>query len=250
VLAGAGPASAAEWRPLFDGRSLAGWTAKITGHALGEDPLRTFSAKDGAIRVSYGRYRGRFGGRFGHLAYRVPFTAYRLRLDYRFVGTWLPDVEGWQHANSGIMVHGQRPETMTRDQKFPVSLEFQLNGADGPKPRPTGNLCTPGTNVVIAGRLETEHCILSSGPTVPNGRWVRADIEVRPDGTVTHRIEGTPVLTYSGAQLDPTDADARPLIDRAGGVLTLSGGYVYLQSEGHPIEFRAIELMALPSSDD
>ncbi len=108
------------WQPLFDGRTLSGWTPKITGYALGEDPRRTFRVKDGAIQVSYENYDG-FKGQFGHLAYRTPFSAYRVRLEYRHIGRWLPDVEGWQQSNSGIMLHGQPPETMTRDQKFPVS---------------------------------------------------------------------------------------------------------------------------------
>ncbi|WP_206185931.1 DUF1080 domain-containing protein [Sphingosinicella sp. BN140058] len=247
ALAAAAPAAdrpAGGWRPLFDGKSLDGWTPKITGQALGADPLGTFIVDRGTIRVSYAHY-GKFAGRFGHLAYRLPQSAYRLRFEYRFDGTYLPDVEAWQHSNSGIMFHGQAPETITRDQQFPVSLEFQLNGADGREPRPTGNLCTPGTNVVIGGKLETEHCIRSRARTFPNGRWIKAELEVTPDGRITHRIEGVPVLTYSAAQLDPADAEARPLIDRAGGTLAISGGYLYLQSEGHPVAFRKIELLPL-----
>jgi hypothetical protein len=232
------------WRPLFDGRTLRGWTPKITGHELGEDPLRTFALKNGAIRVSYDRY-DRFGGRFGHLAYRMPFKAYRVRFEYRFSGRWLPDVENWQQSNSGIMLHGQAPETMARDQKFPVSIEVQLLGAERAEPSPTGNLCTPGTHVVMNGKLETTHCINSSSPIIPNGRWVKAEIEVDRAGNFTHFIEEQPVIRYSGAQYDPGDADAQPLIARAGGALQLGGGYIYLQSEGHPVEFRNIELKRL-----
>jgi hypothetical protein len=232
------------WRPLFDGRTLEGWTPKITGHALGEDPLHTFSVRDGAIRVSYDRYT-RFAGQFGHLAYRMPFSAYRIRLEYRFHGHWLPDVQDWQQSNSGIMLHAQAPETMALDQQFPVSMEVQLLGADRAAPSPSGNLCTPGTNVVMAGKLETQHCINSSSPVIPNGRWVKAEVEVDRAGNVTHFIEGRPVMRYSAPQYDPTDADAKPLIARAGGRLELSGGYIYLQSEGHPVEFRKIEIKPL-----
>jgi hypothetical protein len=232
------------WRPLFDGRTLAGWTPKITGHALGEDPYRTFSVKDGAIRVSYQRY-DRFGGRFGHLAYRTPFSAYRLRFEYRFSGGWLPDVQTWQQSNSGIMLHGQPPETMGRDQQFPVSIEVQLLGAERAEPSPTGNLCTPGTLVVISGAIEPAHCVNSSGPIIPNGRWVKAEVEVDRAGTITHFVEGQPVLRYGSPQYDPADPDAKPLIERAGGRLALNGGYIYLQSEGHPVEFRRIELKPL-----
>jgi hypothetical protein len=233
-----------QWRPLFDGRTLRGWTPKITGLPLGEDPRRTFSVQDGAIRVSYDQYE-RFGGAFGHLAYRRPYSAFRIRFEYRFHGQSLPDVERWQHSNSGLMFHGQAPETMTRDQKFPVSLELQLLGAERPDPSPTGNLCTPGTHVVMNGRLETEHCIFSTSPVLPNDRWTRVEVEVTREGGVTHFIDGQPVLRYSAPQFDPSDPDAKPLIQRVGGRLGIGGGYLYLQSEGHPVEFRNIELLEL-----
>jgi hypothetical protein len=240
-------ASAAEepgWQSLFDGRTLDGWTPKLTGHALGEDPFRTFRVENGAIRVSYENY-DRFGRRFGHLAYRTPFTAYRLRFQYRFSGTWLPDVEAWQQSNSGAMLHGQPPETMTLDQEFPVSIEVQLLGTPRAERAPTANLCTPGTHVVMNGKLETTHCINSAGPVLPNERWVTAEIEVDRAGQFTHFIEGKPVMTYSGAQYDPTDPDAKPLLARDGGRLPVTGGYIYLQSEGHPVEFRNIEIRRL-----
>lgn len=232
------------WQPLFDGRTLTGWTPKITGYAPGEDPLQTFSVRDGAIRVSYDRYDA-FAGRFGHLAYRTPYSAYRLRLEYRFSGGWLPDVQPWQQSNSGVMLHGQPPHSMRKDQQFPVSIEVQLLGAERAEPSPTANLCTPGTHVVMNGALETRHCINSASPIVPNGRWVRLEVEVDRQGNFTHYAEGRPVLRYGGAQYDPTDADARPLIAQNGGTLAIRGGYIYLQSEGHPIEFRNVELLPL-----
>lgn len=244
LAACATPPAESGWQPLFDGKSLAGWTPKITGSALGEDPLGTFVAEDGAIRVRYDRYDG-FKGRFGHLAYRTPFSAYRVRFEYRFTGTHLPDVESWQQSNSGIMLLGQDPATMTRDQQFPVSLEMQLLGAARAEPSPTGNLCTPGTNVVMDGRLETTHCIHSSSPVFPNQRWVRAEAEVDRAGNVTHFIEGVPVMRYAAPQYDPADADAKPLIAAAGGRLGIERGWLYLQSEGHPIAFRNIELRPL-----
>ncbi len=244
----AAPSSAqapAQWRPLFDGKTLNGWLPKITKHELGDNWRRTFRVQDGAIRVSYDGYE-RFNGRFGHLSYRRPVAApFRIRFEYRFYGTYLPDVEAWQHSNSGLMFYGQAPETIGRDQQFPVSLELQLLGADGAKPRSTANLCTPGTHVVMAGKLVTEHCINSSSPTFQNGRWIKVELDVRKDGRITHIVNGKPVMRYSGAQFDPGDADAKLLLAKAGGELGLKGGYLSLQSEGHPVEFRKIELKEL-----
>ena len=243
LASGAAAAKPAQWRSIFDGRSLAGWTPKITGQPAGADPRRTFIVRNKAIRVSYAGYDG-FKGQFGHLGYKRPVGAFRLRFEYRFFGDYLPDVEGWQHSNSGLMFAAQAPSTMTRDQKFPVSLEFQLNGPDGPL-RTTGNLCTPGTHVVMRGKLETEHCIGSSSPVYPNGRWIRAEAEIGRDGKILHKINGKTVLSYTEPQYDPTDDDAKPLIAKAGGKLAISRGYFYLQSEGHPVEFRNIQLMEL-----
>ena len=80
------PAQEPQWVSLFDGKSLNGWTPKISGHQLGEDPFSTFRAEDGVIRVSYDKYGDGFRKRFGHLAYRVPFSSYRLRFEYRLTG--------------------------------------------------------------------------------------------------------------------------------------------------------------------
>lgn len=243
VLIGAAPAQP-RWERIFDGKRLAGWTPKIVGQAPGEDALGMFVVRGGAIRVSHANYR-KFAGEFGHLFWKAPLKAYRLRLEYRFFGRSLPGIADWQASNSGIMVDAQAPATMTRDQPFPVSLEFQLLGSPRPANEPTGAVCTPGTTIVYAGKRDLRHCIQSSGPILPNGRWVRAEVEVLPDGHVTHRTNGKAVMSYDAPELDASDADAKPLIAAAGGTLALRGGYIALQSEGHPVEFRNIELQRL-----
>jgi 3-keto-disaccharide hydrolase len=244
LVATPGAAATGKWQRIFDGRTLKGWTPKFSGHPAGVNVRDTFVVRNGAIRVSYAKYKS-FDGLFGHLAYKRPYSAFRIRFDYRIFGKVLPKVEPWQHSNSGLMFLAQSPESMARDQKFPVSMEMQLLGAERPEPSPTGNLCTPGTNVVMNGKLETTHCILSTSPIIPNGRWVHAEVEVTRDGKVTHFIDGRAVIRYSAPQYDPTDAEAKPLIAAAGGKLAIGGGYFYLQAEGHPLEFRNIEVMEL-----
>jgi len=246
AAASLGPSAQAEgrWRPIFDGRSLDGWVPKITGHPLGDNYRETFVVTDGAIRVSYAGY-DRFNGQFGHLIYRTPLKAYRLRLSYRLLDPGVPDTPKWARSNSGVMFHGQAPETMTLNQPFPVSVEFQILGKDGEGARPTGSVCTPGTNIVIEGVMAKAHCTVSAGPTIPNGTWTRLELEVRPDGEVIQRINGVDVMHYSHVELDPRDPDAQPLIARRGGPLGLSEGYVSLQSEGHPIEFKDIQVQEI-----
>ena len=244
LLLGAGPAAEPTWQRIFDGKTLAGWTPKITGRAVGEDPLHMFAVENGTIRVSHANYR-KFDGEFGHLFWKTPLKAYRIRFEYRLFGDPLPGIQSWQTSNSGLMIHAQAPATMTRDQAFPVSLEMQLLGVPRPAREPTGNLCTPGTTVVFDGKRDPRHCILSSSPLLPVGRWTRAEVEVLPNGRITHFIDGKAVLRYTAAELDPEDKDAQPLIAAAGGKLPLRQGYIALQSEGHQIEFRDIELQLL-----
>ena len=242
----AGPAAAAEkWTPLFDGRTLNGWTPKIQGLAAGEDPLQTFRVKDGAIVVGYDRYDGAFKNRFGHLFWKTPYRAYRLRMEYRFVGTWPADTPDWAKGNSGVMVHSQAPATMAVNQPFPVSLEAQFLGVVPGQTRTTGNLCTPGLHVEMGGKLITQHCNNATAPALPFGEWVKAEVEVSKTGHVVHRINGKDVIAYDAPQYDPTDKTATPLIAAAGGVLPVNGGYIALQSEGSPLEFRRIEILEL-----
>ena len=231
------------WVPLFNGRDLDGWTVKITGREPGDDPARTFRVEAGVLKVVYDGYTS-FGGAFGHLFYLTPFSHYRLRVEYRFVGEQVPGGPDWALRNSGVMVHSQAPSTLTRDQQFPVSIEFQFLGGTGTGERPTGNLCTPGTNVVMDGQLITRHCTNSRSGTWHGDRWVTAEIEVHGDGHIRHLIDGQVVLEYDAPQLDPSDPDARRLI--RGNDLLLREGWIALQSESHPIEFRKVEIRVLP----
>lgn len=231
-----------KWVEIFNGKDLTGWTPKITGHELGDNFGETFRVEDGVLKVSYDRYK-QFGGKFGHLFYRKPLRNFRLRLQYRFVGEQVPGGPGWAFRNSGIMIHGQSAESMSRDQKFPVSIEVQLLGGRGEGKRPTGNLCTPGTHVVMQGKLITRHCTNSTSKTYHGDRWVTAEVEVRGN-TIKHIIEGKTVLSYTEPQLDGKDPDAKKLLE-AGQNKMLSGGSISLQSESHPVEFRKIELLEL-----
>ena len=132
---------------------------------------------------------------------------------------------------------------MRRDQDFPVSIEVQLLGGNGRQERSTANLCTPGTHVVMAGKLHTQHCTDSKSKTYHGDRWVTVEVEVHGAGKIIHRVEGQTVLEYEQPQLDPGDADAKGLI--RDGRLLIDGGYISLQSESHPVEFRRVEIRTL-----
>ena len=231
-----------EWVSLFNGKDLTGWTPKIRYSDVGENFGNTFRVEDGLLKVRYDQY-DTFGNRFGHLFYAKEFSSYRFRVEYRFVDEQCPGGPGWALRNSGVMVHGQKPETMDKDQDFPVSIEVQLLAGNGKAERTTSNLCTPGTNVVMDGELKLQHCISSRSKTHHLDEWVTAEIEVRGNKVIQHILDGEVVLEYTEPQLDERDDSAKKLIKD--GKLALSGGTISLQSESHPCEFRKVEIMVL-----
>jgi hypothetical protein len=231
------------WVSLFNGKDLTGWTPKIRYQPSGENWKNTYRVEDGLLKVRYDQY-DKFNECFGHLYYKDEFSKYRIRLEYRFVDEQCPGGPGWALRNSGIMIHGQKPETMALDQDFPCSIEVQLLGGDGKKDRTTGNLCTPGTNVVMDGKLFTPHCINSKSKTYAGDQWVTAEVEVHGNKVIKHIINGETVLEYSEPQLDERDKSAKKLLD-AGQPKMLDRGTISLQSESHPVDFRKVEILVL-----
>lgn len=241
-------AADAQWIRLFNGKNLDGWTPKITGHAIGDNFANTFRVENGVLKVAYDGYaqfKNEAGlEQFGHLFYKAPYSNYVIAVEYRFAGDQATGGPAWATRNSGIMIHGQPVETMTRDQNFPISIEVQLLGGNGTAPRTTANLCTPGTNVVMKGELITKHCTNSSSKTFHGDQWVRVEVEVHGSGAIRHRVNGELVLEYEKPQMGGGNVkEYDPAIYREGQLLT--GGSISLQSESHPIEFRKVELKRL-----
>lgn len=228
---------------LFNGKDIKNWTPKIRNHPVGDNYKNTFRVEDGLLKVRYDGYDN-FNFQYGHLFYNKEFSAYLLRVTYRFVGEQAPGGEGWAWRNSGAMLHGQDPKTMGLDQDFPISIEGQLLGGNGKDERTTSNLCTPGTNVVIDKKLFTPHCISSKSKTYAGNQWVTADFLVLGDSLVQHIIEDKVVLQYNKPQIgggNVTDFD--PAVKKDG--LLLKKGSISLQSESHPIDFKKVELYDL-----
>jgi hypothetical protein len=239
------PAQSPAWTPLFNGRDIADWIPKFNHHDPGENFANTFRVADGMIQVRYDDYKKAFNGEFGNLFYKRPFSRYRLAVEYRFVGQPYPGIPDWARFNSGVMFHSQDPHKILRDQEWPISVEFQFLASLGDgQPRATGNVCSPGSHVHHDGQLVTQHIIESSGPTIPPGEWVRAELLVDGDRSITHFINGQKVLEYSrpiiGGEVlgdfDPAEfVDGRPL----------TSGFIALQAEGQPIDFRKVEIQLL-----
>jgi hypothetical protein len=234
-----------KWVQLFNGRDLTGWTPKITGSALGDNYGNTFRVENGLLKVVYDKDKyPKWAGQFGHLFYNVPFSRYIIAVEYRFVGEQVTGGPAWATRNSGIMIHCQKPETMGKDQDFPISIEVQLLGGNGKDPRPTANLCTPGTNVVMDGKLFTAHCKNSTSETFHGEQWVRVEAEVDGAGVIKHRVNGVEVLHYEQAQVGGGSVTNFDPAAKPDGKL-LTEGWISLQSESHPVEFRKVEIIDL-----
>lgn len=224
-----------EWIDLFNGQDLDDWIIKIAGSPPGENTLNTFRLEDGKIVVSYDQY-DELNGRWGHIFYKEPFSHYRIEVEYRFVGEQVAGAPEWAIRNNGIMYHAQSPYEMAIDQGYPACMEVQLLGGNGTDERHTSNLVTPGTHAVYEGELREDHIIESTSKTYHGDQWVTAEVEVHGNDLAIHRVEGEEVIRYSGMQLDDGTR--------------LHEGYIALQAESAPIEFRSVRLLNLKGCMD
>ena len=232
-----------KWQTLFNGKDIDDWSIKIRTHDLNDNFANTFRVEDGLMKVRYDGY-DQFDQQYGHIFYNQPFSNYLLQVEYRFVGEQANGGEGWATRNSGAMLHCQDPKTMLKDQDFPISIEAQFLGGNGTDKRSTCNLCTPGTNVVMEDKLITSHCVNSTSETYHGDQWVTANFIVLGNGDVHHLVGKDTVISYSkpqigGGNVSPVD----PKIKVDGQML--SGGWISLQSESHPIDFRTVRLIDL-----
>lgn len=234
-----------KWIKLFNGKDLKDWHIKIKGHSLNDNYKNTFRVVNGVMQVNYDEYNDTFDASYGHIFYKKEFSNYILKLQYRFIGEQIRDGADWAKRNSGVMIHCQKPESMELDQNFPVSIEVQLLGGLDSGERPTGNLCTPGTHVVINNKLVTKHCINSSSKTYNGDQWVNLEILVRNDSIISHKINGETVITYNKPQIGGAVENVNDKVWKSKEGRPLKKGYISFQSESHPIEFKKIELMEL-----
>jgi hypothetical protein len=243
----AGGPDAREWVQLFNGRDLTGWTPKFSKHPLGHNLHNTFRVEDGLLKIRYDGWT-KFNGEFGHLFYRDAFSYYIIAAEYRFVGNQVAGGPEWAIRNNGLMLHSPDPKTMLQDQDFPISIEVQLLGGFG-KPRTTANLCTPGSNVVMNGKLHTAHCTNSTSRTYEGDQWVRVEVEVHGDERIRHIVDGQTVLEYTKPQMGGgAVAPVDPAVKVDGTPMT--SGFISIQAETAETDFRKIEVLNLEGCMD
>ena len=232
-----------EWITLFGGANYSDWTPKFAGYEIGINHKERFVFKDSLLSVRY-TATDSFAGNFGHLFYKNPFSHYKLKATYRFIGEQQQGGPGWAFRNNGLMLHCQSPESMGVDQDFPISLELQLLGGNGTDPRTNANLCTPGTNVIMNDSLFTPHCVNSTSDTYHGDDWVEVEALVLGDSLIRHILDGKVVMEYrkptmGGGEISGYDESVyieEKAIDR---------GFISIQAETHPIDFKSIELLDL-----
>ena len=242
------------WEPLFNNRDLSGWDIKIKDFPLNDNYKNNFRVADSMIRVVYSDYE-KFDSHFGHLYTKAPYSYYKLRMQYRFTGDHLADAPSWADRNSGVMLHSQSAASMGLNQDFPVSLEFQFLCGNGKDTVSTGNVCTPGTVIDVNGKRYTGHIQKSNSKTYLKDEWVSVIAEVYGDSLVRHIVNGDTVLTYTNAQIGEgliasdfgwkrgNVPDSMYWISRAN--TPLKEGYIALQAESQPVDFRRIEILNL-----
>ena len=250
TLAGQAQADRRDWIQLFNGKNLDGWVAKIKGYDLGDNFADTFRVTNGLLQAAYDKYTT-YDNRFAHLFYnRQKFSHYIIAAEYRFVGEQAAGGPTWAIRNNGLMLHSQAPDTMGKDQDFPISVEVQLLGglANG-KPRTTANVCTPGTQIFMNGAMVKGHCTNSKSQTYPGDAWVRVEVEVRGGERFIHKIDGQTVLEYEKPIIGGGEVSAFDPKIKVDGT-PVAEGYIAIQGESHPTDFRKIEVLNLSGCMD
>lgn len=191
----------AGWRLLFDGKSLAGWTAFLPGG----DPLKTWTVADGVLRCT--------GRPAGYIATDRSFTSFILELEWRF-----DPAKG--AGNSGVLLRVQQP-----DHVWPTSMEAQLMSGSA------GDIWNIGDFPMVtdAKRTSGRHTAMDGKPAEhPLGEWNRYRIvvdgpllELYVNGELKNRATGCRVvpgriaLQSEGAWIEFRGIRLTPLPDDA-----------------------------------
>lgn len=195
----------APWKPLFNGRDLAGWTAADArwsvdtskGVLVGHDTSGTKSS----IRC--------------WIYSDQEFADFRLRLEYKIE----------PHSDAGIML--RLPEGVRPDEGYKIQLTGQDSGA----------LMATGT--IIGLRVGKGHP--HTRPSIPipppsDGDWNQVEIDFRGP-----RLR----MTFNGKLVQDARFDKQPQVEKTNNKVLETSGRIALQSRTGHVEFRKIEIQEL-----
>jgi hypothetical protein len=190
---------------LFNGKDLDNWIFFTENEEV--EPGDVFWVEDGVIHTS--------GQPNSYIRTRESYSNFKLHVEWRWTG---------EPTNSGVLIH-----VRGKDMIWPLAIECQLmheNAGDvvcigegsGITIRDTTYLITPGDR--------RYHIIGKSEKTSENqpGEWNSYDITSQ-DGNLEALVNG--------------------VLQNQGTGMTLREGYILLQAEGSPIQFRNIYLEPL-----
>jgi len=229
-----------KWVSIFNGKNLEGWTMKISGYPLGDNFGNTFRVENGILSIRYDQYDS-FRNKFGALYYDRKLSNYRLKAEYRFVGETTVGAPTWGYRDSGVQYHSPAPNSLGLKQPFPVCLEYNLHGGNGKDERPVGEICASGTMVEINGQKNSSFCTPPAVKRTFHGdQWVTLEIDVQGK-VIKHFVNGEEIIRFENPKYNPAHEQGKTFIK--GSDDAVKDGYVSLQSNSHPIDFRKIEIM-------
>ena len=94
------------------------------------------------------------------------------------------------------------------------------------------------------GTMVKPHCVNSTSKVYSGVDWLLVEVEVLGSERVRHKVEGVTVLEYGRPQIGGGVANRFDPKIKVDGTI-LSDGYIGLQSESHPVDFRNIRLLNL-----
>lgn len=237
------PAAAGEWKSLFNGKDLDGWTVTIKGLAPGEDPDKLVQVRDGAIHM-YPDTDPAAKVPFGVITHKDTFSRFHLVLEYRWLEKkFSPRKDAIRDA--GLLYHASQT-----DKIWPPSVEYQIQEGDSgdiifiqesglswmhPEPDKApqgqgdaallpenGGYPRVAVNQTYFGRFpEYDHLT----------GWNRAEVIVHADESAEHILNG-----HVRSRL----ANIRHLTGGA-----LKEGKICLQLEGAEIQYRDVQIREL-----
>jgi len=228
------------WVNLYNGKDLSNWIPLIHGFKVGNNVDSTFrpDVVNNMISVRYDKYPNlNFADRCGNLYYNKLLTNYRIRVTYRFVEPQAKMPVSWGKYNSGLMIFAIDPAKVTGDPEFPPLIEIQIlgQGSPGGNTNPTTNLnyCFPNGITMTTHSADCGNNHTGKAANPPD-QWTTIEADVSVTGvTKVYQFPDTtnPVETMSG-----------PMYNNK----PVTNGYVTLQSESQPIDFKDILLKELP----
>jgi hypothetical protein len=101
----------------------------------------------------------------------------------------------------------------------------------------------------MKGQMVKAHCTNSTSKIYRGSDWIKVEVEVLGSEHVRHYIDGQVVLEYEKPQIGGGVANGwDPAIKKDGAIL--DSGYIGLQAESQPVDFRNIKLLNLSGCMD